>query len=166
MTDEPLWELLPSPQSLADRVLSTVRRRRSALAIALVVTALIGAAATVVLSRERAPAAGPRNELAAVYAAAVEHEHEVVYLPGLPAGVRRALQHRFGGRVRFAAAPVAVTRARPGVVLHDGRVDGDRARVDRDYLCGPLCGEGTRLLLARSAAGWRVTGTSGPNWVS
>jgi hypothetical protein len=42
----------------------------------------------------------------------------------------------------------------------------NRATLGVETLCGPMCGEGETLVLARTAAGWRVTGTTGIAWIS
>jgi hypothetical protein len=41
-----------------------------------------------------------------------------------------------------------------------------RATLGIEMFCGPLCGDGKTLVLARTDDGWRVTGTTGPEWIS
>jgi hypothetical protein len=59
---------------------------------------------------------------------------------------------------------------RPGdsaiIVFGALSVQDDHAMLGMEYLCGPLCGQGQTLILAKTDGTWRVTGTTGPAWIS
>lgn len=172
------WEELDPPGSrlagrLADSVVDAVRRRRRALiwaagALALPALLVVG---VVMLSggRDRpvsGAAAKPSDVRADVYLAAIAAEPKDVYLPAaLPEPTRSAIERATGARVHFGPPPSA-TQQSPVVVLGVVRVRGAHAEVQRDYLCGPLCGSGWTVQLDRRDGSWKVTGRSGPAWVS
>jgi hypothetical protein len=86
----------------------------------------------------------------------------------IPADIQRAVRRRLGPRVTFRTDPPFPARPDdpPVYVLGALTVVGDSARIGRATLCGSLCGEGVTLTLARRHGQWRVTGQTGPMWIS
>lgn len=86
----------------------------------------------------------------------------------IPAAVQGRVRAALGPRVSFSSDPSVPFRGTGTVVVVLGRlvVDGDRARLGVDTLCGALCGHGGTVVLHRVDGAWRVTGTAGPRWVS
>jgi hypothetical protein len=86
----------------------------------------------------------------------------------IPGGVQHEVGTVLGPEVIFTAQPP--TRLSPGgpvvVTLGAPRIDGDRATVTVETNCGPLCGEGQIVVLARRGSGWVRTGTTGAHWIS
>lgn len=52
------------------------------------------------------------------------------------------------------------------IVFGTMSVAGDRATLAIEIFCGPMCGEGKTLVLARTNEIWRVTGTTGREWIT
>ena len=98
--------------------------------------------------------------------------------PGLEPCDLQPIPQSVQDEVRAALPDVRfVTRAETaglhgGVLVRFGRItysDGaaTRAYLPVDVYCGPLCGEGTTLVLTRQANGtWAVTGRAGTSWIS
>jgi hypothetical protein len=78
------------------------------------------------------------------------------------------VSRQVGSAVRFVSRPpVALPPGRSRLaVLGRAQLAGSRATVPVTVLCGPMCGEGETLVLTRSGGQWRVTGRSGPDWVT
>ena len=86
----------------------------------------------------------------------------------IPAAVQDQVVTALGSDVIFTAKPP--TRLSPGgptvVTLGAPKIDGDQATVTVETECGPLCGEGRIVVLARRGDGWVPTGTTGAHWIS
>jgi hypothetical protein len=132
------------------------------------------------------------SDQAAIYAAALRHHsapdtptevlvHDhvcatVISKPGsqcldsaIPMSVRREVAQLLPFPVRFVAQRWGPRTGRATSLIVFGTLTingGAAATLGVETLCGPMCGEGETLVLARSATGWRVTGTTGPAWIT
>jgi hypothetical protein len=82
--------------------------------------------------------------------------------------VQQQISSALAGRVRFVqdVDAAADTAASPVVVFGRLTINDNGARLAIEILCGPLCGQGQTLQLARVGGAWTVTGTTGPSWIS
>jgi hypothetical protein len=145
-------------------------------------------------SRSALPAgsSSPISGRAAIYAAALIHRstgsvHADVYVrdqvcatviskPGsqcadsaVPTRVRRELAQLLPFPVHFVAQRWGPRTGWVKSLIVFGSLtitQPDRATLGIETLCGPLCGDGKTLVLARTGDGWRVTGQTGPDWIS
>jgi hypothetical protein len=87
---------------------------------------------------------------------------------GIPVDVQREVTAMLGDAVRFIPqAPNPQGVEDPAVITFGELVvAGDHATLGTQTLCGPLCGQGQTLVLAKAQGTWRVTGTAGPEWIS
>jgi hypothetical protein len=87
---------------------------------------------------------------------------------GIPVDVQREVTAMLGDAVRFIPqAPNPQGVEDPAVITFGELVvAGDHATLGMQTLCGPLCGQGQTLVLAKAQGTWRVTGTTGPEWIS
>jgi hypothetical protein len=87
---------------------------------------------------------------------------------GIPVDVQREVTAMLGDAVRFIPqAPNPQGVEDPAVITFgELAVAGDHATLGMQTLCGPLCGQGQTLVLAKAQGTWRVTGTTGPEWIS
>jgi hypothetical protein len=85
----------------------------------------------------------------------------------IPATVRAAVTERLGPEVRFVDTPPDPNQLGDPSVVTFGRLEvhGPAARLGMQVLCGPLCGQGTLLVLRLRNGHWQVTGTTGPRWI-
>jgi hypothetical protein len=87
--------------------------------------------------------------------------------PGpIPIEMQRQIRSISGAAVRFTASAPQPSLAAPVVTIGTATIDGDRAQVTVDMECGPLCGQGETSILTRYGDEWRVTGSTGPAWIS
>jgi hypothetical protein len=86
----------------------------------------------------------------------------------IPVAVQREVSRLVGPTVRFAANPRVPLDAGDRAVIVFGRltIKGDGATLGIEVLCGPLCGQGQTLVLSERVGQWRVTGTTGAEWIS
>jgi hypothetical protein len=86
----------------------------------------------------------------------------------ISAGVQAEVRRLLGPQVRFVDAPPDPEQLGDPSVVTFGRlqVRGAAAQLGMQVLCGPLCGQGTLLVLKKRAGHWQVTGTTGPRWIS
>lgn len=87
----------------------------------------------------------------------------------IPDAVRDEIVAALGPRVIFTPSP-PTRKLSPGtriaVTLGAPKIDGDRAYVSVETNCGPLCGLGETVVLARHGDVWMRTGSTGPSWIS
>ncbi|MDT4912117.1 MAG: hypothetical protein QOC66_1245 [Pseudonocardiales bacterium] len=143
-------------------------------------------------SRVSANVGGQISDRAAIYAAALIHRSEpstpagvdvrdricekAITDPGtkcrdsaIPLSVRREIAQLMPYGVHFVARePGALNGTAPPLIVFGALAitSGKRATLGIEMFCGPLCGDGKTLVLARTDDGWRVTGTTGPEWIS
>lgn len=89
--------------------------------------------------------------------------------PAIPAGVQARIRAALGRAVRFGSAPPPDMQPdlRSMIVgFGEPMIVGDHARLGMEVSCGPLCGDGSTYLLARSGGVWHITGRTGPHWIS
>jgi hypothetical protein len=86
----------------------------------------------------------------------------------ISAEVQRSVRKLLGNKVEFVAHTQAPRRQGVSAVIVFGAltVTGAHATLGMEVLCGPLCGQGETLVLTRRDGRWRVTGTTGPEWIS
>ncbi len=86
----------------------------------------------------------------------------------IPDSVQAQVVSALGPEVVFTAKPPTRLSLRNQIVVTLGapKIADDRATVTVETNCGPLCGEGEVVVLARRGAGWVRTGTTGPHWIS
>jgi hypothetical protein len=86
----------------------------------------------------------------------------------IPAGVQAQVRELLGPQVRFVDAPPDPDRLGDPSVVTFGRLEvrGAEAQLGMQVLCGPMCGQGTLLVLRQRSGHWQVTGTTGPRWIS
>jgi hypothetical protein len=86
----------------------------------------------------------------------------------IPVDVQRQVGSLTGYPVHFVRLPRSPENVHaPALVIFGAlAIVEDRATLGMEILCGPLCGQGRTLVLARTAAGWQVTGSTGPEWIS
>lgn len=162
-----------------------------ALAIALPVAFGAGTPAAVSGSGAARPPAGGPSDRAKIYAVVIAGrstgpirgrpvnvlDHVCAGVPDepttdctgapIPVSVQREVVAVLGRRVHFVAdARWPTDRDQPRVVgFGELIVDGDRATVGAESMCGPLCGTGETLQLTKRAGTWAVTGSIG-HWIS
>jgi hypothetical protein len=151
------------------------------------------AAADTTTSRARAGASTPVTDEALIYAAALSEGTTassgrsdvfvrdyvcttVISKPGsqcadapIPMSVRREVAQLLPFPVRFVGQVWGPRNGPEKSLTVLGTLTGahgNRATLEIETLCGLLCGEGKTLVLARTGDGWRVTGQTGPEWVS
>jgi hypothetical protein len=44
--------------------------------------------------------------------------------------------------------------------------DGDRVQVETSFVCGGLCGSGSKVVVERTGDDWEVTGSTGGGWIA
>ncbi len=73
-----------------------------------------------------------------------------------------------GPGVRFVADPPFPRRMGDAPVVTFGalHIHGSHASLAVGMTCGPLCGRGRTFVLVRAGDSWRITGTTGPEWIS
>jgi hypothetical protein len=87
--------------------------------------------------------------------------------PGpIPMETQRQIRRIVGPSVHFTSAPPRPSLDGPVMTIGTAAIDGDRAEVIVDMQCGPLCGQGATSVLTRRNGAWRVTGATGPGWIS
>lgn len=86
----------------------------------------------------------------------------------IPADVQAEIRAALGPDVRFVPEPPSAVASGKRLVITLGppHIDGDRATISVEILCGPLCGEGSTLVLHRLGDTWVRTGTEGRSWIS
>jgi hypothetical protein len=86
----------------------------------------------------------------------------------IPDSVQDQVVRVLGPEVVFTAKPPTRLSLRDQIVVTLGapKIGGDRATVTVETNCGPLCGAGQVVVLARRGDGWVRTGTTGPHWIS
>lgn len=86
----------------------------------------------------------------------------------IPPDVQQAVVTSLGDAVRFADDPPFPRDPGDSTIVVFGELvlTGDQAELGMEYGCGPLCGQGSTLLLDRSDGAWTVTGASGSGWIS
>jgi hypothetical protein len=87
--------------------------------------------------------------------------------PGpIPVRLQKEIGRIAGPGVRFVHSAPQPHVGSPVVTIGTATIDGDRAQVTVDEECGPLCGQGETTVLTRQGHEWRVTGSTGPAWIS
>lgn len=85
--------------------------------------------------------------------------------------LRSALQERYPA-AKFTHDPTAMQEQlidKGGVIIYRlGPISGTDVRVEvpASYWCGGLCGSGGKQVVEFVDGGWKVTGTTGPVWMS
>ncbi len=85
----------------------------------------------------------------------------------ISSAVQAAVTDRLGPQVQFVDSPPDPDQLGDPSVVTFGRLEvhGTGAQLGMQVLCGPLCGQGTLLVLRFRDGHWQVTGTTGPRWI-
>jgi hypothetical protein len=133
-------------EELAFRVVSAAHRRRIRLVIVIgLIAVVLGGGVAVALTHRSG--AGGRHPAAVKQSAAAR------------AAVRRDIYAV--AEAHYPRGSGSTTRVKFGPLL----VHGAHARMSVEILCGPLCGRGEELTLARQDGRWHVTGVR-HTWIS